>query len=258
VDTTTATTEVTDPVPCGLLSNAKSVWYRYTPSQSGFINAHTFGSNYDTILAAYVGTPGSFVEIACNDDEDDFDLQSFISIPVVAGTTYSFMITAYRGNGGSTVFHLTKPYDSLTHLRGDYNGDSRSDITWEHTDASSAVWLMNGTAPGAAGVLLGPSTGWSVRALADFDGNGTSDILWQHTDGRVSGWLMNGLSLSLGGSLLGPGQPWTVRTIGDFNGDGKADILWEHLGGATNIWLMDGLNLVSGGQVLPGGTGWTV
>jgi hypothetical protein len=143
-------------------------------------------------------------------------------------------------------------------LRGDFNGDGKSDILWQHTDGSSAVWLVNGTGMTGGAGLIGPGTGWSVRQRGDFNGDGKSDILWQHTDGSSAVWLMNGLNLGSGGGLLGPGTGWNAEQIADFNGDGKSDIVWQHTDGSTAIWLMDGLTLSGGALLMGPGTGWSV
>jgi hypothetical protein len=106
VDTTTATTEPSDPVPsCGSGSRANSVWYEFTPSQDGTITADTIGSSYDTILAAFTGSLGSFAEQVCNDDYSG--LQSRIEFSATAGTAYAFMVTAYSAGGGSLDFNLS-------------------------------------------------------------------------------------------------------------------------------------------------------
>jgi hypothetical protein len=76
-----------------------TVWYRYTPSSNMTITANTFGSGYDTVLAAYTG--GSFatlINVACNDDTSG--LQSQISFSATAGTTYRFQIGGYAAGGG--------------------------------------------------------------------------------------------------------------------------------------------------------------
>ncbi|MGD0921458.1 MAG: choice-of-anchor D domain-containing protein, partial [Terriglobia bacterium] len=123
VDTTQATTEGTDPSPgCGNGSTAKSVWYVFTATQDGTVTANTIGSNYDTILSAFTGTPGAFTLQACNDDYSG--LQSQISFSVIAGVTYSFMPTSYGSGGGSLVFNLsftpTAPYVSLSPTAVDF------------------------------------------------------------------------------------------------------------------------------------------
>jgi hypothetical protein len=46
----------------------RTVWYAFTPEQDVRVAADTFGSDHDTVLAAYAITPGGLVELACNDD----------------------------------------------------------------------------------------------------------------------------------------------------------------------------------------------
>jgi len=71
------------------------------------VTADTFGSSYDTILAAYRGSCGVFSPVAggCNDNTGG--VQSQVSFPVLGGVTYYFMVSASSGNGGLLVFHLT-------------------------------------------------------------------------------------------------------------------------------------------------------
>lgn len=106
--TTGATIDATDPaVACGNGSRAKSVWYRFTAPSDGTLTANTFGSSYDTLLAAYTGSCGAFAAVpgACNDDTSG--TQSRVSFTARGGTTYYFLASAYSNNGGSLVFQLT-------------------------------------------------------------------------------------------------------------------------------------------------------
>jgi hypothetical protein len=108
ITTNSATSAAADPpVGCGNGSRAKSVWYRFTSPSDGTLTANTFGSNYDTILAAYTGSCGAFTAVpaACNDDSSG--VQSRVSFTTTAGTTYYFLVSAYSANGGSLVFQLT-------------------------------------------------------------------------------------------------------------------------------------------------------
>ncbi|MGH3054244.1 MAG: hypothetical protein ACRDL7_04615, partial [Gaiellaceae bacterium] len=101
-----ASAESNLPAPsCGNQARAKSVWYQYTAPVSGTLMVNTFGSNYDTILAAYTGTCGALSPLSCNDDYAG--AQSRLSIQAVAGTTYYFIVTAYRGDGGTLAFQVT-------------------------------------------------------------------------------------------------------------------------------------------------------
>ena len=142
-------------------------------------------------------------------------------------------------------------------LVGDFNGDLASDILWEHTDGSYALWLMLGSQQAGGARLFGPGTGWRAQKVADFNGDGHDDILWAHPDGRVAIWLMrNGVQVG-GGVVLPAGTGWSFVATGDFNGDGKADILWQHADGTPAIWIMDGTTVVAGARLFGAGTGWS-
>lgn len=110
VNTAAATTESTDPAPtcasgAANSGRAKSVWYRFTAAASGTTTADTFTASYDTILAAFTGAPGTFSEVACNDDTGG--LQSQVQFNVAAGTTYHLMAADFEGVGGALVVHLS-------------------------------------------------------------------------------------------------------------------------------------------------------
>lgn len=95
VDTSEATWDPSDPTGCG--SNG-SVWFSFTPSTNVAVVAHTFGSNYDTVLSAWTGNQGSLSLVECNDDFDG--LESQITFTATAGTTYYFMAASCCGDGG--------------------------------------------------------------------------------------------------------------------------------------------------------------
>jgi len=103
-----ATTDPGDPAPnCGNRSRARSVWYRFTAPSNGAVTANTFGSGYDTILAVFAGPCGALTPMVGGCNDDSVGLQSRVSVPVVAGTTYYFLVTSYQSAGGRLVFQLT-------------------------------------------------------------------------------------------------------------------------------------------------------
>ncbi|HET9579714.1 MAG TPA: FG-GAP-like repeat-containing protein [Usitatibacter sp.] len=140
----------------------------------------------------------------------------------------------------------------------DFNGDGKTDLLWQHTDGSDAVWLMNGVTPTSTPLILGPGTGWSVVHTGDFNGDGMTDLVWQHTDGSVAVWLMNGTVPISTSVILGAGTGWSVIRTGDFNGDGKTDLVWQHTDGSVAVWLMNGVAPTSTPLILGPGTGWSV
>jgi hypothetical protein len=89
-----ATSGRRDPTDC---ANNASVWYQYTPSTTETINVNTSGSNYDTVLGVYTGTPGAFTKVACVNW--GFTRQAALDLEVQAGTTYYFMVAVCCGSG---------------------------------------------------------------------------------------------------------------------------------------------------------------
>jgi len=98
VDTTQATVEGTDP-SCNF-GPENTVWFAYTPSASGFVQANTLGSDYDPTLWVGTGAPGSFSVVGCNDDSDG-SVQARVIWDASAGTTYYIMAGTCCGNGSS-------------------------------------------------------------------------------------------------------------------------------------------------------------
>ncbi len=100
-----ATPNAADPLPsCAFERGNDSVWYSYTADFTGLLDLSTFGSNYDTLLAAYTGaTPSAATEAGCSDDFAG-SLYSKMTLPVVSGQTYKFLISGFNaGTGGSTL-----------------------------------------------------------------------------------------------------------------------------------------------------------
>lgn len=105
INTSEATTEPGDPDCAG---NGPTVWYSFTAGFDGYVEANTFGSNYDTTLSAYTddGSGGIGGQIDCNDDAAE-SLQSRVKVPVTSGEVVYFMVGAFgSGPGGDLTFNL--------------------------------------------------------------------------------------------------------------------------------------------------------
>jgi hypothetical protein len=80
-------------------SGGSSIWYRWTPAQTGTVDLTTEGSSFDTVLAAYlIGSNGSSTLLAENDNAGPSQT-SFITIPVTAGQTIDIAIDGVRQPG---------------------------------------------------------------------------------------------------------------------------------------------------------------
>ena len=147
---------------------------------------------------------------------------------------------------------------------GDFNGDGKSDILWQNSDGTPAIWLMDGinfVSTSAAG-SFNPGPSWQVKGTGDFNGDGKSDILWQNNDGTPAIWLMDGTSRDRSAP--------PARSTRDRAGRSRAPATSTATASPTScgrtttarpaIWLMDGTHAVSvsaAGSFNPG-TMWDV
>ena len=118
MDATGATITDGDPAvsSCNLTLGIGSVWYSFTPSEGGEVHFDTFGSNYDTFIAVWTGTPGSLSPVACNDDDPRSRLQSAVGFNAVGGTTYTIEIGEWDRylNGAAGISSMPSP-DGMVH-----------------------------------------------------------------------------------------------------------------------------------------------
>ena len=181
---------------------------------------------------------------------------AFAGILLNGTTTWSLYVTDDTSpDSGSLVQWGLDVTMNAIQKPDDFNNNARSDILWQSSSGTPAIWLMSGmnaVEVGAAGPF-NPGPSWQIKANGDFDGNGRSDILWQGADGTPAIWLMDGLTVLSNGPAgpFNPGPSWQIKATGDFNFDSKADILWQNTDGTPAVWLMDGTSAPSFGAVGP-------
>jgi len=149
-----------------------------------------------------------------------------------------------RCNGAENRWWSTRDRTGVEAL---YGGTYRStsDILWQNTDASVAVWKVykNGTV-GQGAAIPASSSGWDVKGNGDFDGDGRDDVLLQATSGQMQIWFMNGDIRMSVGALAAPAAGWRIVGVGDLDGDLRADILWRSVDNRTlAAWLMNGTDV---------------
>ena len=131
---------------------------------------------------------------------------------------------------------------------GDFNSDGKTDLVFQNTDRSLAVWLMNGTKLDSAALFFpsDPGVGWHVVGTGDFNSDGENDLIFQHEDGTLAVWNLKGTVLVSANLFLpaNPGMSWRVRSVADRNQDGKPDLIFQHAEtGDLAVWFMDGIRL---------------
>lgn len=100
-----ATIEPREPDHDGQTALA-SVWYRWTAPANREIRVATCGSDFDTIVAVYVG-PGLDALRPIASDDDTCRQQSVTRFYSRAGTTYHIAVTGFRRQLGSIRLRLT-------------------------------------------------------------------------------------------------------------------------------------------------------
>lgn len=86
---------------CGEGANSNTVWYRVSAPGAGTIEADTYGSDFDTVLAVYNGKPGALHSVTCDDDHSGS--LSRIRFPVVQGVDYYIEVSDYGNPGGGSL-----------------------------------------------------------------------------------------------------------------------------------------------------------
>jgi hypothetical protein len=94
VDVSQATSGALDPTTCG---NNASVWYKYSPLTTRTINVNTSGSDYDTVIGVYTGSPTALTKVRCVNW--GFTRHAALDLRVQAGTSYYFMVGVCCGTG---------------------------------------------------------------------------------------------------------------------------------------------------------------
>jgi hypothetical protein len=101
-----STTNATDDDVSSCLNDkprGKGVWFTYTPVRSGTAVVDTCPADFDTLLEIFTGTCGALASIGCNDDSSACSghLQSSLSFPCTAATTYFICAGGFTGESGN-------------------------------------------------------------------------------------------------------------------------------------------------------------
>lgn len=94
-----ATREAGEPNHAGN-GGGRSVWWTWTPPNSGTATVKTDDSNFDTTLAVYTGTVVSNLSVIAADDDSGEGARSRLSFEATAGTLYRIAVDGYDGAFG--------------------------------------------------------------------------------------------------------------------------------------------------------------
>jgi hypothetical protein len=154
-----ATKEAGEPNHANISTATNSVWWTWTAPETGVVRFTTLYTTFDTVMAAYTGSPvNGLTLIASNDDYDSANgyPQSLIGFPATAGTTYSIAVAGYNGtNGTITLDWLFVPDSSVTTLQNGIpavaTGSTESSLHFKIALPSGASNLVITTSGGLSG-----------------------------------------------------------------------------------------------------------
>lgn len=99
-----ATGEAGEPNHAGAGTPLNSLWYRWSASSAGTLRVDTVGSDFDTVLAVYSGNTIAGLRVLASND-DAVSLQSSVTLPVAAGTTYHIAVDGFSGHTGQVILN---------------------------------------------------------------------------------------------------------------------------------------------------------
>ena len=141
----------------------QSVWWRWTAPANGTVTFDTFGSDFDTKLAAYTGgSVGGLAVMAYNDDAGETG-QSEIQFSVVGGTTYRIAVGGWSTSEGNITLNwyligTPVPPTGVSATDGTYTDRVR--VTWSGSSGATAyeVWRHTSNSSGSASKIGDPAS----------------------------------------------------------------------------------------------------
>lgn len=173
---TVGATTAAEDQDCAGIGNS-SVWYVFTPGSGGTVYANTLGSDYDTTLGVYTGSPGALAQIACNDQFGGN--QSAVLFDVDAGQMYYIEVAAWEVSPpGTLVFHAESSTGLVSTMFRWHNAVVHEDGHENHCnhDPGDLTVFINGT---QHTTLL---VGGGVRDLIRWEGTFTIDPIGAATE----------------------------------------------------------------------------
>jgi len=133
LETHDATKAPDDPPDC-FDAFSRSVWYTFTPPRDVSVQVDAYGTDFQTVLAAYTGARGALTLVGCNTDIA-FD-RLFLNL--TGGTTYYFEVNAWPGvyDSGRLLFAIRDRAQAATN---DDIGDAISITQLPFKDGSNVA-----------------------------------------------------------------------------------------------------------------------
>ena len=179
-----ATFEGGENQPCGNIGS--TIWFTWTsPSSPGTIVFDTWGSDFDTVVAAYTGSAFPLSVVGCNDDFSSTN--SGLSMAYTADTTYRIQVGGFSSASGNLVLNMALGADIVVNVNVD---NTTSDFQLSLREA--ILLARGGTAAGGLGRPLDSAGEIDRVRNAGAAGPASSDLI-HFNNGATNIALTSGL-----------------------------------------------------------------
>lgn len=170
-----ATTSPSDPRTCPDNTSVPhgSVWFTFTPTQTGAYLITTQRSDYDTVLSVHRYFSGTFMQLRCDDDSGP-GRTSRIGMNMAADIRYFIMVHKYGAPPASDVLYIRVVPEQLGDALTIYRPAAPSSISYFDTFNDFPPIVNNGylvTPPAASQYVMGDWNADGQRTMG-FWGNG--------------------------------------------------------------------------------------
>ena len=186
---TTAATQSSPVVSC-VAGTGGDVWFTYTATSNNNIDIATCGSGYDTTLEVFTGACNSLSSIACNDDA--CGLQSRVTFPGTAGTTYRILVGGFGAGAGTGTIIATEitppPANCVETTYANNNGGNIGGAVYFDLTVTQPVTLtgLDTHYSAAVGTLVGVEVYTVANTYLGNEGNQAAWTLAASDNGQAS------------------------------------------------------------------------
>ena len=217
-----ATGETGEPGGQGALN---TVWWQVTPAADGTLIVDTSGSDFDTYLSVFTGSPVDNLALVAENDDGGVGLTSAVTISATGGTTYYIQVDGFSTATGNITLNVADP--SLP-----ANDDFANA---EVIDTSALPATVSGTSVGATGETGEPVSSGTLNT-----------VWWQVTPAADATLRIDTFGSNFDTALsVFTGAPVNNLTLVDTNDDAdsggrQSEVTFSATGGTTYYIQVDG------------------
>lgn len=207
----------------------RSVWFRWTAPVSGPVTFDTCGSDTDTLLGVYTGSPSSvtsLVPVGESDDDPQLGQQSRVTFNAVAGTTYLVGVDGQNGDQGEVDLRWGAPYHGYADVRLGVSYEAA--VSW-----SKRFGLLDAQPGGGFGPKVEMTRGQVVNLLWRLVDQPRATATTSFSDVPATAWYRPSLDWAVSGGVTTGYSDNTFRPGATVKRGQLVTMLWNLAGNPT-------------------------